>query len=892
MRMSQSTLILTAVLIGSPAYAQETTGRLQGRILADDRVPVAGAMVTISDPSKGLARTARTNDQGYFSALAIPPGTMRVTVRAVGFREVIQDSVLVQLGRTASLGDIVLQSVGVELSPVVVVYDASSIDPVSTTIGSSLDVRFAEKLPIGRDYSSILTLLPQVSESHHHRDGINIAGATGLESAYFVDGVNVTEGYRNSGGIRLPYSFIDHIEIKTGGYEAEFGRATGGIVGVVTRAGSNRTSWSGFSSYTASSLASSSARSGSAFQTGDFSKYDAGFSVGGPLVRDRLWFFAAYDGAIATEDVRLPDGIRTDRTRTDYFAGKLTWRPDAGTDISATMFGDPSRRNTLGNAFWGDLGLKTLVNPDPYLGTWNQGGTAIALTGKRVAGRSFLIDGSLSFARFTDYNAPRTPAGAAEPLLMNFATGEWSGGHGNQWDRATTRGSASFSLSYQRGAHTAKVGLQYEDNRLDEDWRWLSDGPDRGGVIFHPSPSAYIVAILDHQTVAHNRVASAFAQASLLPHPRFRVNAGLRWDGQFFSSPTTRRASSIADQVQPRLGLVFYPARGEDQKITASLGRFYEQVPTQPVSWHWGGLHQQFFIYDHDPRVDPSGGFPFFWDDLPGSDQRGQHFDEITLGYARSLGAAITLGIYGTHRETREVLNGFFVPDSDPPIAVFANPGRGQFSNLAKPISRYTAVELTAGSSPATNPAFSLTYTWSRKYGNYVGVFGQDNGNPNANVASSFDSLSLHNALGLLPNDRTHVFKGLVAQRLNAGITLGATVVGSSGTPLTARASRNGDPGDFYFLERRGSSGRSPFVWDLGVRGTWDSPSTRVSGARLVIDVLHALSQRKALRVDQLRFLTTDESGPVGPNPLYGTGLQFQSPMVLRVGVEWVPFRR
>jgi outer membrane receptor protein involved in Fe transport len=87
-------------------------------------------------------------------------------------------------------------------------------------------------------------------------------------------------------------------------------------------------------------------------------------------------------------------------------------------------------------------------------------------------------------------------------------------------------------------------------------------------------------------------VASAYAQTSLLAYPRLRVNAGLRWDGQFFNSPTTGRSGSITGQWQPRLGLVAYPTGSEDQKVTASLGRFFEQIPLQPIGWFWGGLHR------------------------------------------------------------------------------------------------------------------------------------------------------------------------------------------------------------------------------------------------------------------------------------------------------------
>jgi carboxypeptidase family protein len=883
MTLARMSHLLLVPLFASAMNGQETTGRLQGRIIAESGGRIADISVAIAGPALQGARVLRADDRGYFIAQALPPGEYRVDIKAVGFREVVENGVIVRLGQLTSLGELVLPVAAVVLEPVVVTYDPAGIDPMSTEIASRIDVRMAEQLPIGRDYASILTLLPQANQSYYNRDGVNVAGSTGLENAYYVDGTNVTEGYRNSGGINLPYSFIDHIELKTGGYEAEFGRALGGISSVITRKGSNTRSFSVFSFYTASSLASNSARSSLDFTTGRFARYDAGVSFGGPVVRDRLWYFLAYDAATANEDVRMPGGPQVDHTHIDQFAGKLTWRADARTDVSATLVGDPNRRVIVGNSFWGALPIKTLANADPYLGYWNQGGVALTLAASRMIGSHLLVETSAARARFRDHTGPRTARGAADPLFMDFTTGQWSGGYGNAWDRTSKRTAVSLAGSYQAGPHLFKLGAQYEDNGLNENWRWASTGPDGAGSIMRSAPDGYLDLLLNLRTVVHNRIPTLFGQASILAQERVRINAGLRWEGQYFKSPTTGRSGSIKDQFQPRVGAIFYPTASHDQKITASYGRFYEQLPTEPVSWFWGGLHQQFFFYDHDPRVDPSGGTPFFWDDVPAASIKGQHFDEFTVGYERVLAHATTFALRGSHRSVKTILAGISRFDLSPPVAVLANPGRGEFDTLAKPLSHYGAVELSISRLAPSGVEFMVSYVLSRKFGNYIGLFDQDNGNPNAQAGS------VTNATGLLPNDRKHALKALGSYRFGRPLALGAVFVAESGTPISELAARRDDPTNQYFVKPRGAAGRTPTLFDLDLRASYDFPAPmRLSGsARLVADFLHVLGQRRPLLLDQLHYLSTDASGnPIQPNPLYGSGLQFQPPRTFRLGIE------
>ena len=874
-----------AVLLVSTAArlpGQERTGRVRGRIVSERHDAIAVATIAVSRRDRPPEQTVRSDERGHFLVQGLPPGDYRVQVRALGFREVVVERVTVRLGQMTALGDVLMRTASVVLAPMVITSDASAVDPLSTSVSTTLDVRAAEALPVGRDYTSMLLLLPQVHAASLGQEGLNIAGSTGLENAFYVDGINVTETLRHNGGISLPPTFIDNLELKTGAYEPEFGRGSGGVVSMTTRSGTNVPWQSAFAYYSASGLASTSTRSAFDFATGRFARYDIGVAAAGPIRRERLWYFAAYDAGFAREDVRLPGGPKTDGGRADRFAAKLTWRADPHTNVSATVLGDPSQRDVVGNPMFGFLPVRSLANPEPFLSYWDQGGVATSVAATRTLGSGWLVEGAASRVSFWDRTGPQTAAGVSVPLVIDFETNEWSGGEGNQWNRRSTLWAGSLSASYARGEQTLKLGAQFEDTDQHENWQFPGNGPDGAGVIYRTGSKAYQGITLDLQTQTHLRVPTLYVQTSILAHRRLRLNAGFRWEQQRFSSPTTGQSSAIDPQFQPRLGAIVYPTGSPDQKLVASAGRFYEQVPSQPVTWGWGGLQQRFFFYDHDPRVDPSGGAMVRFDFVPSRDVRGQYYDEFTIGYERTLSRATWLGAHVSHRELREVLE--LGARTGPPVVelVLGNPGRGEFASLPRPNNRYDALELSLSRFASHDNGFMISYVLSRNRGNYRGVRDQETGNPNAHTLGTSDVTGTSDPTGLLPNDRTHALKAFGSRRVYRGMFLGAAVSAASGTPVTEFGKRTPDPVSQYFLGGRGAAGRTPFTWDANLRTSYT-----IRGARVAVDVLHAFSQRRPVLVDQFRYLAVDSTGkPMTPNPFYRSGLKFQPPMTLRIGLE------
>jgi hypothetical protein len=514
----------------------------------------------------------------------------------------------------------------------------------------------------------------------------------------------------------------------------------------------------------------------------------------------------------------------------------------------------------------------------------------MSLTGQQIVGSNLLFESSISrFETHLEAQAA-TERGSEEVLFIDLTTGTWSGGYGHVFDHHSVRWTGSLTGTYFFADHSVKAGFQYEDNLLNEDWRWLGAAPGGGSWIVknaEEGPTAYMVGILDFRTEVHNRIASLFAQGSFRLHRRLRFNPGIRWDGQFFKGSTSGLEGSISDQFQPRLGLIFYPGPPEREKITASYARVYEQVPNQAVANWYGGLQQDFLYFAQNPLEDSTGAFPWSFDVGASEPLEGQHYDRYTLGYERVLGEAVHLGIRGVYSDLRQILTAS--PVSDPPYRA-ANPGEGVLDFLPRPEARYLGLELSLAKLGESNPQYAASYVLSRNEGNYVGLYDTDSGVGNPNGGNNFQTpTELEDAKGLLPNDRTHVLKLFGAYRFPFGLDVGAFFSFQSGTPLNEFGANQTHPWEFVFLRPRGSAGRTPSIWNLDLHLSYNLPGMdRLPGRyRLILDAFHLFSREEPVRIVQQRFLAVDEEGnQISPNPNYLKGLAFQPPTTVRLGLQ------
>ncbi len=374
--------------------------------------------------------------------------------------------VLIQLGKTTSLGNIRLAQRTVDMPELVISGQQLGIDPRTTTYGASLRPSDFNNLPVDRDYKSMIALLPQ-SNISYYGDGVNIGGGTGLENKYFVDGVEVTESRVGNTGTNLPYNFVKEIEVRTGGYEAEYRSALGGIINVITYSGSNEVHGSAFGFYTSNRFETNRRVRLSDPAQGGFSNYDIGFSIGGPIAQDALWYYVAYNPTFTRHDVDVPNfGVSVDKNTTNAFAGKLSWRASDRLQLIITTTGDPSRRTAVGD-FVG-VPPSALKNPDPYFTDQMTGGINLSLKGTFTYSDELLFETSLSSVTRRRKINPSTERGTDDVLFIDNGTNTWSGGVQSRENSFFSVNALDVSTTLFAGSHQIKAGLAYKDMAIDQ----------------------------------------------------------------------------------------------------------------------------------------------------------------------------------------------------------------------------------------------------------------------------------------------------------------------------------------------------------------------------------------------------------------------------------------
>ena len=329
---SRATLVVVLGVFARVAMAQ-TTGDIVGRVTDEQGGVLPGVTVEARGPAFQGVRTSVTDASGTYRLVLLPPGVYKVTANLQGFARV-ESTLTVALGKTAT-GDMKLRASAT--AEVTVTGIAPLIDQESATIGNSISGRQMRSLPTGRDYTSVVQISTGVSAQTANTaafaNTIVVNGSTGLENGFVIDGVNTTGVEYGAQGKDLNYEFIQEVEVKTGGYQAEFGKSTGGIINVITKSGGNEFHGEGFVYYTNNNVQAANKHPEDSelfsFVSG-YNRLDYGADLGGFALKDRLWFFGAYNRVQNTTKQTLTTGpnaggpANTDST-SDLGSAKLTW---------------------------------------------------------------------------------------------------------------------------------------------------------------------------------------------------------------------------------------------------------------------------------------------------------------------------------------------------------------------------------------------------------------------------------------------------------------------------------------------------------------------------------------------------------------------------------------
>jgi len=589
--------LLALVLIGTaeapPLFAQSTAGSVFGTIRDEQLAVVAGADITLVDMQTGRARAMRSGATGGYRFFGLTPGRYSLRVERPGFLTEPVPNITLHVGQQLQV-DATLVVAG--LAGTITVEPQPAVE-TTTTLARTVRRAEIDHLPAqDRGYTNLALLAPGVQENRTNPGSsaaVVTAGQTGRNDTFLLDGFSLDYSALGSVWGDVPIDSISEFGVLTSGFGAEFGQASGAIVTIVTRSGSNQLAGRAYHYHRDHALDARPAASdllGPSATPASFEQKTPGGYVGGPIARDHAFFFASAEGSLTDSQhvvsssvlhVFRPNAPAIVPTRDDKW--KAFGRVDVNTRSDELMFQYRFHQESMANRFGQvDLQLGAPERAGPASG-WAQ---EAAFADTHVLSATRLNDFRLQAGRLGFLLDTNCPACAAEnrpsirlggnPSLPNrqderrlqlLDTFTWSPGRTAPWD------------------HTLKLGADV--SLLTTHWHGLVNrygtflyGTDRPFDPVDPAtyPLRYTRTIgtpaltLPHQTYA------VFVQDQWRPARSVTLNVGLRWDRAVLEN-----GPFGAGDLAPRLGAAFAPGSGRTV-VRASYGRYIDQVPLAVVA--------------------------------------------------------------------------------------------------------------------------------------------------------------------------------------------------------------------------------------------------------------------------------------------------------------------
>ena len=621
-----SLLVLCFALVSASfAFAQSTTGSISGTVTDTSGGAVANVTITARNVNTGLARSATTGEAGTFTIPLLPVGTYEVAAEAAGFGAARVGNVVVNVGGDTTVR-LVLEPAGVQAA-VTVSSEAPLVETSKSAVDSVVSERMIENLPTnGRNFLDFVLTTPGVVKDNFRVGDISFAGQRGTLNSLIVDGADNNNTFfgqaaGRTGTGRAPYQFsqdtVKEFQVNTNSYSAEYGRAGGAVINVVTKSGTNEFHGGAFYFYRDDSIKEPdyfdviNNRPEAPYHYDQF-----GASLGGPILRDRLFFFASYDGQRNTIPnsvvFNIPAGTPTDA---DTVAGTArlraladTWdrKQDQDVFLLKTDWEASSRHH-----------VSLRYNRQDFTGVgFESGGSTVAF---EHSGNSLVetdtfagsLASSLTSSFFNElrgqYMRDREPGTANSPLPE--ATVNQSGstvliiGRNFFSPRETTikRVQVADTATLLFGPHTLKAGFDYNQDDIynlfignfSGSYTFASIGSFQRGT---PSGAGerYVQAFAGPGTtggVTHPDLTeyAGFVQDEWQVRPNLTLNLGARYDYQDVRQPDVLnpdaqllaaglRTDTIPiddDNYAGRIGFAWTPMKDNRTVVRGGYGLFY-----------------------------------------------------------------------------------------------------------------------------------------------------------------------------------------------------------------------------------------------------------------------------------------------------------------------------
>jgi outer membrane receptor protein involved in Fe transport len=794
--MRQMAMVIAVLLAGTiSAFGQETTGTMRGQVVDAQGLAIPGVTVTITG-TQGV-KTVTSDGEGRFDVPFLTPGRYAVKAELQGFQTVEQQDVTIGLGQTVNLP--LKMQVGGLTESVQVVGAPDIIDTRTTTSGANISSDLLQRVPVGRNIGSALYLAPGVSSSGTAgAANPSIAGGSGLDNQYVIDGVNVTnQGYGALGsysivfgslGNATPFDFMQEVQVKTGGYQAEFGQAIGGLVNVITKSGSNKVAGSVFGYARPSRLEADFTQYQSingSVQTIGARAYDAGVEGGFPIVRNKLFVFGAIDPGRDVSTFQAPQGFplvslgHVDRVRDNLtYSAKATWQLANAHRIDASFFGDPSR------GLNGPQRMSALLvdNTDSF-SSLTYGGHNQTIRYNGVLSNDWLLEGTYARAlnginETPSVNAWRVTDQTVTPNRITGGIGFFEAGN------RSVNNQYSIKSTHILGDHQVKYGLEYDDVTYSQinqrtgptftapDGRQTATGAQITVLADPTFGKIYRVtrANFNSGRTTLQKYGSLFVQDSWQVNDRLTINPGLRYEQEKLAG-TIINDFTLKNNWAARLGATYDFMGDSRTKLYGSYGRYYSRVPNdlaaRALSADDGTSRADYFdpsltrpipngvlagdVTNHfllqgvsADAIDPNAKLSYTNDYQLGFEREVMPNTSVGIRYSyRNIGrvledvaafpmVAYDLGVQGTGSVEYILTN----PSSATRVAPQAAFLGAKFDD---PVHKYQAVELTVQRRFVDNWSLLGSYRWSRLRGNFEGFYRDDNGQSDPGITSLYD---------------------------------------------------------------------------------------------------------------------------------------------------------
>ena len=568
--------LLLCLAAATPAAAQ-TGGAFLGVVLDDQGLALPGATLTFTNLETGFSRTDVADTQGRFRAPALPPGVYSITAELGGFAKSVRDKVTLTLGQELTVN--MTMKVATLEESVTVTAGTPLVETSSNTIGTTVSREQLDALPVpGRTFTALAQTAPGVTGVGG--GGVNAGGQLNRNNSYRIDGVSNDNNVLASPRGGLSMEAIREYVVIANQFSAEYGDASGALVSVVTRSGTNQLQGRGFLFHRDESLDaqdpfSKAQGSGQA----PFNQTRAGGFIGGPIARDRMHYFATYEGVrldqtaiitsplVPTDQREVPNPSNGDQ----FFV-----RTDNRLSSSHNMF----VRYRIDKQVEENSGVGGLNTFERGVDAINKN-QDVVFSHTGVLSNRAINELRVQFGRHFADNVVRTPL---DQPSINRPSGNFGKPTNQPQGRTEDRLQFVNNFSYTLSSHDFKTGIDYSriratsyfNNNTGGTFTFATDRP------FDPNdlttyPTQYTQNIGDPNLRRPNDAIGVFVQDSWHVRPNFTLNLGLRYDHETAFKDATG-VDDAALNIAPRFGFAWDPRNNQKTVIRGGLGQYYSKV--------------------------------------------------------------------------------------------------------------------------------------------------------------------------------------------------------------------------------------------------------------------------------------------------------------------------